>query len=146
MSQVICMFRMWLPNMLGHEGTEEVREQSGVWAPLVTSGCHSDTRKFLCSLFSPVCMKGEETHGNKTEGSTPASLSCIIVGRLFVSGYYVTIPPCRSLCATVRDACAPTMNMFGFSWPRMLNCSIFPSITEAGSLCIPPDEDVTSGA
>ena len=47
---------MRLPNLLGHETVQEVLEQASTWIPLVQKQCHPDTRKFLCSLFAPVCL------------------------------------------------------------------------------------------
>ncbi|KAJ7983796.1 hypothetical protein DPEC_G00371270 [Dallia pectoralis] len=42
--------------------------------------------------------------------------------------------PCRGLCEAVRDGCVPVMSAFGFPWPNMFNCSLFPHRTH---LCIP---------
>ncbi|CAM9370671.1 secreted frizzled-related protein 5-like [Lampetra fluviatilis] len=36
------------------------------------------------------------------------------------------VAPCRALCASVRAACAPLMDAFGFPWPEMLRCERFP--------------------
>ncbi|KAB5543731.1 hypothetical protein PHYPO_G00082970 [Pangasianodon hypophthalmus] len=44
------------------------------------------------------------------------------------------VGPCRLLCESVRDACSPIMEAFGFGWPEMLNCSRFP--LEEKDLCI----------
>lgn len=89
---------MRLPNLLGHETMQEVLEQAGAWIPLVQKQCHPDTRKFLCSLFAPVCIDDLDE----------------------------TIQPCHSLCEQVKDSCAPVMSAFGFPWPDMLDCSRFP--------------------
>ncbi|KAH1170296.1 secreted frizzled-related protein 2 [Mauremys mutica] len=89
---------MRLPNLLGHETIQEVLEQAGAWIPLVQKQCHPDTRKFLCSLFAPVCIDDLDE----------------------------TIQPCHSLCEQVKDSCAPVMSAFGFPWPDMLDCSRFP--------------------
>ena len=59
-----------------------------------------------------------------------------------VSGYPITVPPCRSLCIAVRDACLPTMASFGYSWPHILNCSVFPSA--AKKLCIPGEKLISA--
>lgn len=93
---------MRIPNLLGHDTLREAQQQSAAWLPLVSKLCHRDTRKFLCSLFAPVCLP---------ELSGPVS-------------------PCRSLCEAVRDGCVPVMSAFGFPWPEMFNCSRFPSRTE----------------
>nr|XP_056714696.1 secreted frizzled-related protein 2-like [Euleptes europaea] len=89
---------MRLPNLLGHDTMKEALQQSASWEPLLSKRCHPDTKKFLCSLFAPVCISGVEE----------------------------PIFPCRSLCEAVRDGCTPVMETFGFPWPEMLNCSRFP--------------------
>uniref|UniRef100_UPI00398EB2DB secreted frizzled-related protein 2-like n=1 Tax=Pristiophorus japonicus TaxID=55135 RepID=UPI00398EB2DB len=89
---------MRLPNLLGHETMKEVLQQASSWVPLLNKQCHADTRKFLCSLFAPVCL----------------------------SELQESIQPCRSLCQEVRDSCAPVMSAFGFPWPDMLDCNRFP--------------------
>uniref|UniRef100_A0A8C4Q4R0 Secreted frizzled-related protein 2 n=1 Tax=Eptatretus burgeri TaxID=7764 RepID=A0A8C4Q4R0_EPTBU len=96
---------MWLPNLLGHESVREVVQQAASWVPLLAKRCHPDTKKFLCSVFAPVCVEG--LHG--------------------------AIRPCRSLCQTVRDSCVPVMEAFGYPWPDILGCDIFPADND---LCI----------
>ncbi|XP_030207999.1 secreted frizzled-related protein 2 [Gadus morhua] len=98
---------MRLPNLLGHETMNEVLQQASSWTPLVQKQCHPDTRKFLCSLFAPVCLDDLDE----------------------------PIQPCRSLCESVKNGCAPVMNAFGFPWPDMLDCTRFPADND---LCIPP--------
>ncbi|XP_076832842.1 secreted frizzled-related protein 2-like [Brachyhypopomus gauderio] len=97
---------MRLPNLLGHDSAKEAQQQAGAWMPLVNKRCHRDTRKFLCSLFAPVCLP---------ELTAP-------------------VPPCRTLCESVRDGCLPVMSAFGFPWPDTFNCSRFPV---GAQLCIP---------
>ncbi|XP_024115187.1 secreted frizzled-related protein 2 [Oryzias melastigma] len=89
---------MRLPNLLGHETMTEVLQQAASWIPLVQKQCHPDTRKFLCSLFAPVCLDDLDE----------------------------PIQPCRSLCESVKRGCAPVMSAFGFPWPKMLDCERFP--------------------
>ncbi|XP_063220233.1 secreted frizzled-related protein 5-like isoform X5 [Bacillus rossius redtenbacheri] len=48
--------RMRLPNLLEHDSLQEVAQQAASWTPLLNVDCHPDTRLFLCSLFSPVCL------------------------------------------------------------------------------------------
>ncbi|XP_027692675.1 secreted frizzled-related protein 5-like [Vombatus ursinus] len=43
------------------------------------------------------------------------------------------IYPCRSLCESVRDSCAPIMACYGYPWPQILHCDHFPA---DHSLCI----------
>lgn len=94
--------QMRIPNLLGHDSLREAQQQSAAWLPLISKLCHKDTKKFLCSLFAPVCLP---------------ELS-------------VSVSPCRSLCEAVRDGCVPVMSAFGFPWPEMFNCTRFPRGTE----------------
>ena len=48
--------RMRLPNLLEHDTLDEVLQQSAEWNVLANRQCHPDTKLFLCSLFSPVCL------------------------------------------------------------------------------------------
>ena len=47
---------MRLPNLLDHDTLTEVTQQAVSWVPLLGIQCHPDTKLFLCSLFSPVCL------------------------------------------------------------------------------------------
>ena len=51
--------QMMLPNLLQHDSLSEVTQQARSWVPLVGLHCHPDTKVFLCSLFSPVCLDRE---------------------------------------------------------------------------------------
>ena len=48
--------QMRLPNLLDHDTIREVTSQAASWRPLLGIRCHPDTKLFLCSLFSPVCL------------------------------------------------------------------------------------------
>lgn len=37
------------------------------------------------------------------------------------------ISPCRSLCESVRDSCAPIMSCYGYPWPEILRCDQYPA-------------------
>lgn len=37
------------------------------------------------------------------------------------------ISPCRSLCESVRDTCAPIMSCYGYPWPEILRCDQYPA-------------------
>ncbi|XP_037121047.1 secreted frizzled-related protein 2-like [Syngnathus acus] len=102
---------MRLPNLLGHESMSEAVQQASSWIPLVHKRCHPDTRKFLCSLFAPVCLPDLDE----------------------------AVRPCRSLCEGVERGCAPVMAAFGFPWPPMLDCRAFPA-DDGEHLCIPPTD------
>ena len=49
--------KMRLPNLLEHDTLQEATLQSSQWTVLESRGCHKDTKLFLCSLFSPVCLE-----------------------------------------------------------------------------------------
>uniref|UniRef100_A0A8C8S4Z6 Secreted frizzled-related protein 2 n=1 Tax=Pelusios castaneus TaxID=367368 RepID=A0A8C8S4Z6_9SAUR len=93
---------MRLPNLLGHESMREALQQATSWVPLLSKQCHGDTKKFLCSLFAPVCISDLED----------------------------PVHPCRTLCEAVRVGCTPVMAAFGFPWPEMFNCTRFPAGNE----------------
>uniref|UniRef100_T1E103 SFRP-1 n=1 Tax=Dendrocoelum lacteum TaxID=27895 RepID=T1E103_9PLAT len=100
--------RMILPNYIQHEYLDETVQHSKVWIGLVNSQCHEDIRKFLCSLYAPVCINNMRIQ---------------------------KVPPCNELCIRVKEACLPSMKLFGFEWPNIMKCSLFPSVKN--SLCIP---------
>ncbi|KAF5405664.1 Secreted frizzled protein 1 [Paragonimus heterotremus] len=104
--------RMVLPNFLQHESIREVIQQANVWVALVNTDCHPDIQRFLCSLYAPVCLKSHQE---------------------------AKIPPCWELCEQVRNACLPRMRLFGFDWPKIVQCEQFPRLAE--SMCIPPQEE-----
>lgn len=49
--------QMRLPNLLDHDTINEVTQQAKSWGSLLGIRCHPDTKLFLCSLFSPVCLE-----------------------------------------------------------------------------------------
>ena len=100
--------RMVLPNFIQHEYMEETVQHSKVWLGLVNSLCHDDIKKFLCSLYAPVCINNQRIQ---------------------------KVPPCRELCYSVKESCLPSMKLFGFEWPNIMKCSKFPGVRN--SLCIP---------
>ena len=87
------------PNMLDHKTQEEAALEVHKFYPLVTVRCSDDVAFFLCSVYAPVC----------TALQTP-------------------LPPCRSLCKSVKQGCEPFLNSFGFTWPESLACDRFPEV------------------
>ena len=100
--------QMILPNYLQHEDLKEAVDQSQIWLSLAETECHPDLRKFLCSLYAPVCVDGHQER---------------------------LIHPCQNLCEDVRQSCLPKMLQFGFGWPDIVKCSRFPTINS--KMCIP---------
>lgn len=99
--------KMILPNFLQHESIAEATTSSKDWQRLTDFNCHNDTRRFLCSLYAPVCVPNEPIR---------------------------KIQPCRELCLSVKKACSPSMLTFGYKWPDILHCEKFPQ--KFAGLCI----------
>ncbi|GMS84240.1 hypothetical protein PENTCL1PPCAC_6415 [Pristionchus entomophagus] len=98
---------MQLPNLLEHETLAEVVHHSQDWLSLLNLNCNPHTQLFLCSVFAPVCL--------------PEMAKSIL--------------PCRSLCELVQNGCEGRMRQYGFPWPEMLSCSLYP---EENDMCIKP--------
>ncbi|EDO35751.1 predicted protein [Nematostella vectensis] len=93
------------PNTLKHRTQEEAALEVHQFFPLVKVDCSKDLAFFLCSVYAPVCTVLE----------TP-------------------LPPCRSLCLTVRSGCEGLMKRFGFTWPDSLSCERFPKLGD--EICV----------
>lgn len=84
---------MRVPNFLNHNNVTEIYKELREWQPLISSGCHEGLTKFLCSLYTPVCLKEAE------------------------------IKPCKSLCEDVKKNCEPLMNIRNYLWPKQFQCN-----------------------
>ena len=110
----------WLTLCLLFVLTQQVSQQAVSWIPLFQLGCHPDTQLFLCSLFTPVWV------------SIGLMSYQILTNQNLTIDSFVTrcldhpIPPCRSLCVTVRDSCSSTMRKYGYPWPSIVECNQFP--------------------
>lgn len=90
---------MRLPNMLNHTRKEDVAGDLSLWNPLLQSkkcNAGNQLKYFLCFTYAPVCV--EDTTVNKL------------------------IPPCKSMCQSVRQSCEPVMKRHNYSWPQVFNC------------------------
>ncbi|XP_072180546.1 frizzled-1-like [Diadema setosum] len=88
-----------LPNLLGHETPQDAMLYFQGFQPLIQYGCSHDLTILLCSVFAPVC-----------------------------TGSGTLVPPCRSLCESVRDGgCLDVLASFGFPWPESLACERYPA-------------------
>lgn len=102
-----------VPNLLGHAAQVEAGYEVHGYAWLWRVRCSHDLKTFLCAVYAPPC----------TATGRPA-------------------PPCRALCASVRNGCEPLMAAhFRLQWPTHLECSKFP---EGGPTCY-SGGDVWSG-
>lgn len=61
-----------------------------------------------------------------TIDSNPFSYSVLLMFPLHL--FFIRfISPCRSLCESVRDSCAPIMSCYGYPWPEILRCDQYPA-------------------
>ncbi|CAI2725606.1 unnamed protein product [Schistosoma spindalis] len=98
-----------LPNMFHHETQEEAGLEAHQFYPLVQINCSKDLRFLLCSIYTPICIKG----------------------------YPHFLPPCRSICQRVKAGCSPIMEHYEFPWPERMNCEQFPEYNNPdGILCM----------
>lgn len=91
----------WPNSLLGvgeeDEDVKDIYNELRRWQPLIASRCHSELKRFLCSVYTPICIK---EHIEKT------------------------IYPCKRLCDVVKKSCEPLMISYrNYSWP--FNCSKF---------------------
>ncbi|XP_028399759.1 secreted frizzled-related protein 5-like [Dendronephthya gigantea] len=87
--------KMRLPNMLNHTRRFDVLKDIDVWKPLLNSSCNSGDQLtlFLCLTYAPVCIPKHR------------------------------VPPCKSLCESVRNSCEPLMLQHNRSWPATFDCN-----------------------
>lgn len=100
-----------MPNLLNHQKQEEAGLEVHQYYPLVNVNCSPSAEIFLCSLYAPVCTILDKP-----------------------------LPPCRTLCLSVKSGCEWLMNKFGFRWPESFECERFP---DTGDLCF--GKNTTSG-
>ncbi|CAL4186659.1 unnamed protein product, partial [Meganyctiphanes norvegica] len=87
-----------MPNSLGHNSQEEAGLEVHQFWPLVEIGCSPAMKLFLCSLYAPKCSSGSNV-----------------------------ILPSRSVCTSAKTGCENIMRQYGFSWPKKMQCDLFPS-------------------
>ncbi|VDQ03661.1 unnamed protein product [Trichobilharzia regenti] len=94
----------------GHQDFISIKIQTAhQFYPLVQINCSKDLRFLLCSIYTPICVKG----------------------------YPHFLPPCRSVCQRVKAGCSPIMEHYAFPWPERMNCEQFPEYNNPeGILCM----------
>lgn len=86
------------PNEFYHESQDEAGLEVHQFWPLVEIKCSPDLKFFLCSMYTPICLKD----------------------------YYKPVPACRGVCERARNGCAPIMEQYKFEWPEKFNCEALP--------------------
>ncbi|XP_008308022.1 frizzled-4 [Cynoglossus semilaevis] len=104
-----------MPNLVGNVLQSDAELQLTTFTPLIQYGCSSQLKFFLCSVYVPMCTD-----------KVP-----------------IPIGPCGSMCLSVKRKCLPVLQEFGFVWPEVLNCSLFPPQNDHNHMCMegPVDED-----
>ncbi|XP_071393582.1 frizzled-4 [Centroberyx affinis] len=104
-----------MPNLVGNVLQSDAELQLTTFTPLIQYGCSSQLKFFLCSVYVPMCTD-----------KVP-----------------IPIGPCGSMCLSVKRKCLPVLNEFGFIWPEVLNCSLFPPQNDHNHMCMegPGDEE-----
>lgn len=90
---------------------EEAISQARSWNHPSIYNCHPDARLFLCSLFSPICVKGP-------------------------NNYDIELPPCNPLCQEVKDVCQRKLSRYNLNksfWDTFFNCDRF---TIKAGMCV----------
>uniref|UniRef100_A0A667Y2P6 FZ domain-containing protein n=1 Tax=Myripristis murdjan TaxID=586833 RepID=A0A667Y2P6_9TELE len=85
-----------MPNLLGQQSQRDAAIKMSFFNSLVQSVCRVDIRYFLCLVYAPRCVEGEQQK------------------------------PCKSLCEKSKRGCEGLMSNFGIQWPEELNCDSFP--------------------
>lgn len=84
-----------MPNVFGHQTQREAAQEIQSYTPLVNYQCSPYLKSFLCSVYTPKCVRGKAQ------------------------------PPCRKLCEQARSGCESVLNEFGLPWPEALQCEKF---------------------
>ncbi|XP_030622859.1 secreted frizzled-related protein 5 [Chanos chanos] len=114
----------------------------GHWEPQGSSWCEPIPPSMaLCHGLGYTSMRlpnllGHDSPGEAVQQSASwlplLARECHPHARIFLCSLFAPvcldrfISPCRSLCESVRDSCAPIMSCYGYPWPRILQCDQFP--------------------
>ncbi|KAK5608851.1 Frizzled-4 [Crenichthys baileyi] len=79
----------------------------------------------------------------KTKSAVSCFFLCSVYVPMCTDKVPIPIGPCKSMCLSVKKKCLPVLHEFGFIWPEVLNCSLFPPLNDHNHMCMegPGDED-----
>ncbi|XP_017270488.1 secreted frizzled-related protein 2 [Kryptolebias marmoratus] len=113
------------------------------WEPRISSRCVPiPLGMALCQNIGYDTMRmpnllGHESSAEAVQQSTSwlplLARECHPDARIFLCSLFAPIcldrfiSPCRSLCESVRDSCAPIMSCYGYPWPEILRCDQYPA-------------------
>uniref|UniRef100_A0A3B4GBE5 FZ domain-containing protein n=1 Tax=Pundamilia nyererei TaxID=303518 RepID=A0A3B4GBE5_9CICH len=113
-----------------------------LWEPSSSSRCVSiPSGMALCQNIGYNTMRmpnllGHETPAEAVQQSASwlplLARECHPDARIFLCSLFAPIcldfiSPCRSLCESVQDSCAPIMSCYGYPWPEILRCDQYPA-------------------
>uniref|UniRef100_A0A3Q3WQ26 FZ domain-containing protein n=1 Tax=Mola mola TaxID=94237 RepID=A0A3Q3WQ26_MOLML len=117
--------------------------ECGLWEPRSSSRCVPiPSRVALCQNIGYDTMRmpnllGHDSPAEAVQQSASwlplLARECHPDARIFLCPLFAPIclqrfiSPCRSLCESVRDSCAPIMSCYGYSWPEILHCDQYPA-------------------
>ncbi|XP_030588791.1 secreted frizzled-related protein 2 [Archocentrus centrarchus] len=130
------------PGISNFKSTLSVSED-GLWESSSSSRCVSiPSGMALCHNIGYNTMRmpnllGHETPAEAVQQSASwlplLARECHPDARIFLCSLFAPIcldrfiSPCRSLCESVRDSCAPIMSCYGYPWPEILRCDQYPA-------------------
>ncbi|XP_041861071.1 secreted frizzled-related protein 5 [Melanotaenia boesemani] len=115
----------------------------GLWEPRSSSRCVPiPSGMALCQNIGYDTMRmpnllGHESPAEAVQQSASwlplLARECHPDARIFLCSLFAPIcldrfiSPCKSLCESVRDRCAPIMSCYGYPWPEILRCDQYPA-------------------
>uniref|UniRef100_A0A672Z1G2 FZ domain-containing protein n=1 Tax=Sphaeramia orbicularis TaxID=375764 RepID=A0A672Z1G2_9TELE len=126
----------------GLRSTHSIGE-GGLWESRSSSRCVSiPSGMALCQNIGYDTMRmpnllGHESPAEAVQQSASwlplLARECHPDARIFLCSLFAPIcldrfiSPCRSLCESVQDSCAPIMSCYGYPWPEILRCDQYPA-------------------
>uniref|UniRef100_A0A7N8WMK1 Secreted frizzled-related protein 5-like n=1 Tax=Mastacembelus armatus TaxID=205130 RepID=A0A7N8WMK1_9TELE len=120
-----------------------VLREGGLWEPRSSSRCVPiPSNMALCQNIGYDTMRmpnllGHESPAEAVQQSASwlplLARECHPDARIFLCSLFAPIcldrfiSPCRSLCKSVQDSCAPIMSCYGYPWPEILRCDQYPA-------------------
>ncbi|XP_033943390.1 secreted frizzled-related protein 5 [Pseudochaenichthys georgianus] len=117
--------------------------EGGLWEPRSSSRCVPILSGMaLCQNIGYDTMRmpnllGHESPAEAVQQSASwlplLARECHPDARIFLCSLFAPIcldrfiSPCKSLCESVRDSCAPIMSCYGYPWPEILRCDQYPA-------------------
>ncbi|XP_020505748.2 secreted frizzled-related protein 5 [Labrus bergylta] len=117
--------------------------EGGLWEPRSSSRCVPiPPGMALCQNIGYDTMRmpnllGHESPAEAVQQSASwlplLARECHPDARIFLCSLFAPIcldrfiSPCKSLCESVRDSCAPIMSCYGYPWPEILRCDQYPA-------------------